>query len=112
MGGWTTKGLWKADGSCGRGMQPLSELWPGRESWSISFILYSFSGASFWLNLTCSRWQDDPEIQFRGQPLLSPGSIAGRRVEMNPRRANQTSMVGDSVALDSVSVSPPNSSVL
>lgn len=71
-----------------------------------------FSGASFWLNLTCSRWQDDPEIQSRGQPPLSPGGIAGRRVEMNPRRANQTSVVGDSVALDNVSVSPQNSSVL
>lgn len=113
MGGWTTKGLWKADGSCGRAMQPLSELWPGRESWSISFHpALQFSGASFWLNLTCSRWQDDPEIQSRGQPPLSPGSIAGRRVEMNPRRANQTSVVGDSVALDNVSVSPQNSSVL
>lgn len=92
MGGWTTKGLWKADGSCGRGMQPLSELWPGRESWSISIPFLSSCTPIFWglllaePNRKAADGKDDPEIQSRGQPSLSPGSIAGRRVENESKK--------------------------
>ena len=51
MGGWTTKGLWKADGSSGRGMQPVravARLRKLEHQYSTSSILYSnFLGPPF-----------------------------------------------------------------
>lgn len=106
------KGCGKLMGAVAEGCSQ-SELWPGRENWSISIPLLPFCTPVFWgLLLAEPNRQQMARMTQRSSLGVSPPlpreHSRKKSIEMNSRRANQTSMVGNSVALDNVSVSSQN----